>query len=512
MTDNRYIGVTIGPIFDVMNLANTPASLWASSYLFSYLSKCICEELVKRGVLQEDIIAPYYDSTCHIIDDMAKEGVGLFHDHIVFKQKNFPLEKMSEVRTAAIDRLYEAFDVGKKYRDARYLDNFIMISCFEFEAGYSVDENPLMICGKIFDSIELSKKFVPRETNGNPILELFTGIDENRKAENTKDKENALTGKTFPYDEKKNNIGRNERIKSVAIYKLGCENWQMLLKTGGRVLKSIHDLQSKGYYAVVRADGDDVGKYISSLKSDEEIRLFSKECYSCFSEITKRVKEFGGITIYAGGDDLLAIMPCINNDGSKTILDFVSEAQGFFRNNLSFGIFVCYEKFPLYEALRRSAGLLYVTAKNRIVGDELKKNNTVIFVQNHSGQTESFIIGNETIGELLATQHLIVSARAGGNDQGLISALQKIALFRELLKIAAETENEDHIQALFDNMFDGNKQETTFLRNVLSQLFIDIIGKKIDIKAIGDENYNEADTLKYLLRMLKFFIERGAKW
>ena len=43
---NTYIGLTIGPIFDTLNLASTPAALWAGSYLFSSLTKTICELLV----------------------------------------------------------------------------------------------------------------------------------------------------------------------------------------------------------------------------------------------------------------------------------------------------------------------------------------------------------------------------------------------------------------------------------------------------------------------------------
>lgn len=41
-----YIGITIGPIFETMNLVSSPAALWTSSYMFSSVTKKLCEVLV----------------------------------------------------------------------------------------------------------------------------------------------------------------------------------------------------------------------------------------------------------------------------------------------------------------------------------------------------------------------------------------------------------------------------------------------------------------------------------
>ena len=37
--NNLYVAVTIGPIFDTMSLVSTPAALWVSSYMFSFITK-----------------------------------------------------------------------------------------------------------------------------------------------------------------------------------------------------------------------------------------------------------------------------------------------------------------------------------------------------------------------------------------------------------------------------------------------------------------------------------------
>ena len=63
MSENKkYIGITIGPIFDMMNLVSTPAALWATSYMFSMISKKTCEKLHSDHNKEFKIISPFYDS------------------------------------------------------------------------------------------------------------------------------------------------------------------------------------------------------------------------------------------------------------------------------------------------------------------------------------------------------------------------------------------------------------------------------------------------------------------
>ena len=60
---NKYIAITIGPIFDTMNLVSSPAALWASSYIFSSVAKEICHILkTDYNIDEEQIITPYYSA------------------------------------------------------------------------------------------------------------------------------------------------------------------------------------------------------------------------------------------------------------------------------------------------------------------------------------------------------------------------------------------------------------------------------------------------------------------
>lgn len=73
----QYTGITIGPIVSTIQMARRPRELWAASYLFSHLMKCIMKSIPQR----EDIISPFYNED--MIDE--KLGVGLYPDRLFVK-------------------------------------------------------------------------------------------------------------------------------------------------------------------------------------------------------------------------------------------------------------------------------------------------------------------------------------------------------------------------------------------------------------------------------------------
>jgi hypothetical protein len=64
-----------------------------------------------------------------------------------------------------------------------------------------------------------------------------------------------------------------------------------------------------------------MSKILGTLENDEKCRAFSKTCLEYCSEVAKRVNSYGGITIFAGGDDLLAIVPCEGNVFDRKVKD-----------------------------------------------------------------------------------------------------------------------------------------------------------------------------------------------
>lgn len=484
----KYIVVTLGPIFDTINLASSPAALWTGSYLFSYLNKTICRLLVEHGIPEADILTPYYTAAGEF--PQGCDGVGLFHDRIVFRPGDFRIGDFPKIREAAIAHLAKTFAV-----DETYLREYLLIRTAECEA-----ENPILDTGKILDCLELAKPIVSGRED-NPLLSMLVG---------------------------EKHFG-NEGIKNLPLTQQ-LLNWQ-LRKPNGQ-LKSISDIagvawntgmKKHSYYAIVRADGDHMGDIIAKLKGDS-IRDFSKDCIFYCAEIAKQVAEFGGVAIYSGGDDLLAIMPCENQRG-ETVFDFVSQANALFATSfskekyntevsLSIGVTICYHKFPLYEALADSQDMLFGLAKS-------KRNCMAVHIQKHAGQSVGLVVPNDSLGAFVEQYKMLLSKN---DSEWFHSVHHKLNLFRGMfLKADADFAQ---IKNLFKNIFDadihvGNdllhEQLPRFYYDLKTTLGIESVvdiqdaeEAKKKIKAANSEN-EPIDTLCYILRLFKFFVEKGGK-
>ncbi len=476
---NKYIAVTIGPIFDTINLTSSPASLWVASYMFSMTSKTICEELTQAGVKEENIISPYYKKDDELLS--KKDGVGLFHDRIVFKSENFEIEDFEQIRANVIKKIAALFSLPEEY-----LTEYLMISAVSFEA-----ENPVSESSPMLDSMELQKGYVFKESQ-NPILSLFTNDNPAGKEKEPKAK-----------------AGKNEAVKKLV---KGLEDFQ--LRKNSESLKSLYDIACTGkglkkykYYAMVRSDGDNLNKIISSLCGDEKIREFSKNCLSYCYEISQIVKSFDGATIYSGGDDLLAILPCESRNG-ETIFEFIAAANALFNEHfgiynkpisLSFGITIAYYKFPLYEALESSAHMLFDVAKS-------KKNGVVINLQKHSGQSANVFIANNALEEVIALKNLIFQ-KLSGNSEVLLSANYKLIQFAHFFENAKDDAQIDNI---FRNIFDSNEHKgNTFVQEMLPAFFKKL-KSGLDVEDVLDNEKisNKISAMFSLFRLLKFFVEK----
>lgn len=107
-------------------------------------------------------------------------------------------------------------------------------------------------------------------------------------------------------------------------------------------------------------------------------------------EAKKLIEKFGGMPIYAGGDDLLFIAPVVGEDGRTTIFDLLENLEdnafdpvkALVPNaSLSFGVSITYFKFPMYESLGMARALLFDQAK-KVDG----KRAVAWTLQKHSGE------------------------------------------------------------------------------------------------------------------------------
>lgn len=402
MSDGRYVGITIGPIYDTLLEASSPAAMWLASSMFSDMTRQLCNEIDEQILSAEHYIgkmySPYYDR-----NEAKKAGaVGKYHDRIIF-YTTMPEEpllgKLEEITIRVKHNIgqivYDAIGEGDKKDD--FFQSYLQVH-YMFLNESEVNGNIIKEISPYLDEMELMRTY-PNASSYNPLRILFTG-DTNGS--------NRLVRKSkfFKKREADETLGENgKNLSSIeTIAKCGEE-------TAGNMKK-------RKYYAFVAADGDAMGKTLEKLvqdpsnPADKTLEKFSQACLRYTEQAAQLINEFSGMTIYAGGDDLLFLAPLENKKG-KSIFELCYDIQKCFRNTineeinhdkkeelktgvptLSFGIAMQYYKFPLYEALAKARSLLDDAKKTA----GIRKDSMSVQLTKHSGQTVQFELSNEERG------------------------------------------------------------------------------------------------------------------
>ncbi len=543
-----YIAITIGPIMDTMSIVTKPGALWLSSYMFSYISKSLC---IKIGEIvgTKSIISPYIctrEENEELYNELLerKDGVGLFHDHIIFRESKGIWSELQGLIVEVVNMLAEKLGVKKEQ-----LRQYLMIKACRFSLPDG--ENPILYCGKMLDSLELPKVFSAEETVhplkqalGNKEAKVIAKgfVNTVKSADGAEERLDENAWGLVHTIEQETKDGRTIRVQAfknipAIAYRKGNERYK-----------------KNNYYCLLRADGDNVSKIIARLDGDGECRDFSCACLKYCSDVAAKVKDYGGVTIYAGGDDLFAMVPCEGEDGS--VFSLMCQIDGLFKENfstyiesiekanegmkpedripvpsLSFGALICHSKYPLYEAVARSAELLYGVAKRK---NNEKKNCVAVQLQKHSGQSETLLIQKASLGAFEGLLRGVLddekNAERGkeSTDAFLLSAAHKLIMYKGLFdSIKESVENsirEDttpsvnfDIYQVFGNLFDASyhvddKERKEFLHKTLPEFYeAHCLSDGILLLEDGAESKESAKVLGQVLRMLKFFIEEGAE-
>jgi CRISPR-associated protein Cmr2 len=143
------------------------------------------------------------------------------------------------------------------------------------------------------------------------------------------------------------------------------------------------------YYALLRADGDNMGKVIDAQTEEEQHRELSKALSKFAGEVKSIVNEqHKGLLIYSGGDDVLAYLPINQVLSCAAVLEekFKNSLNKFFAEDkitsptLSVGIVIAHHLDPLSDVLKL-AGDAEHTAKDKVAG----KNGLAITLSKRSG-------------------------------------------------------------------------------------------------------------------------------
>ena len=510
------IGITIGPIFDTVRDASTPAALWFASSLFSDITRRICQEVLKlKNYENITIFSPYYSEEIRTDD-----GVGKFHDRIIFSlESRSEAGNEKEVLRSELQQLVDKVKgetcdvfVQRILNDSmrEFLFQYLQISFVILEREAAEKQNCILTLSPYLDALELMKTF-PADQMQNPIRRTFAGEKNNK---NVYIKESPL----FARIQKADNQFRkaNGAIRSIEEIAAGAE--------------AVNGKTSK-YYAVIHADGDGMGKFLEGI-GDEEISCFSKACLSYAEEAAKRIIAFGGMMIYAGGDDLLFLAP-VADDTNKTVFEVCDEIRELFQQKLleqeslknrknlptiSFGIAIRYVKFPLYEALDASRALLY---QAKSLGGE--KNRMAIDVQKHSGQSFGLAVSN------LHCQKMLEIVKSEKNTEQMDGAeVQSLLYTLGNMKVLLGVLSQDAKRGAMDcdgfverwmNLFDnadqkGSKSYLEMSGRYYYQYFLAPMSEeKIDAVILnpdGDvpESQQELSVFTTVLRMRKFLAEK----
>ncbi len=140
------------------------------------------------------------------------------------------------------------------------------------------------------------------------------------------------------------------------------------------LLKSLRDLQeghpSQPYYALLLLDGDSLGKHLSAKKEDPGKISVNLARFS--QGVADSVAQHDGVTLYAGGDDVLALLPMdCALDAAVALRKAYGEAFGDSTFTASVAIVFAHYHLPLREVLAEARRQLDDIAKDANGRDSL---------------------------------------------------------------------------------------------------------------------------------------------
>lgn len=544
----NYAAITIGPIIDTLSIAASPGTLWCASAMFSHLAGDLCESILNE-IPGAKLLAPAYKKGF-----VNNDGIGRFHDRIFFacdRSREDLVETLdtlcSNAKRQLAENIFNALGrSGDRVKVGRYIDSYIQLSWLvanqeEAEKG---GKNCILNLSQYLDSMELNTQQGADETDS-PVFRMLSGTEESNN--------------TYIY--------RKESGSTMSCWLIPDypENgmFQLLKKGKVRDIKDIADPFDKkdgrklhSYFAVVQSDGDNMGRFLEEKCQAGNVWEFSKACIDYTEKAARMVGDYGGLTIYAGGDDLLFLAPLEGKDNEsllhlcdriskifqasfKTLSDKLEPIRSAAKEEietgvntgsaeksesspiptLSFGISVNYERFPLYEALEDARELLFGQAKTGI------KNQTALSMHKHSGQSVFLLLpnGSEPGTVINGLVELIeVSCRTEMEkkvnadksvkkvDEGLHSVLYHLENFRTLF---IESRNQGfEVQNLYNNLFDAAAHDLgrDYINRVMG--LGEVVSRSLQYRE-DDGNYDitgeSLDVLTSMLRFVKLYTERG---
>ncbi|MGA0560697.1 type III-B CRISPR-associated protein Cas10/Cmr2 [Larkinella sp. VNQ87] len=508
--NTTYLALTIGPIEKASEKARSTRGLWAASFLFSAFMRSVCRQLTYKGF---SFVIPYLDPDGKIFDPHG--GAGLFPDRLIVKAKAGDESVLLEVVNTAISELIdkqttwkinERLPLEQKRRAIgheitplpdtetlrQHFRRFLKLRAVSFSVP--VSKNPVEVCYPILTALEFMPTLAGVES-ADWLDMLFQAIHETPVA-----KQDLGTGGRFPslieiatcelesekwldYQAICQSALNESRKKTDEWLKKGKDEeepteednlLELLRKKARETRNRLRRYHS--YIAIVKADGDNMGKTLAAvgLHTPALLNSLQQALFEFNQKAIPIISQQGGRAIFLGGDDLLFFAPVLYK--SQSVFDLVNRLHEQFTADikpiyeqfkakvvtvsdipdcptLSFGISISYHKYPLFEALE--------TAKQLLEDTKTGQKNAVAFrLLKHSGSY---------FGEQFS--------QADGSFKRMCSLLDAIA------KPVKQEEEEEKARFL---------SSVQFRIRELSPLLQAIANKEGQLKAFFDNQFNEA--------------------
>lgn len=487
----KYSAINIGPIIATLGMARKPRELWAASYMFSYLMKCIIEALPK-----EKIISPA------LFGKDEKKGIGLYPDRVFIKDYEVSYQETIKL---VVEKVAKDLTI-----DAKYFNVMTVSDDYNQDSDAIKDLNTKLNNMELFNigsdgSISDKVREQIKTKYGSPLF-----LD-------------AFGKKDFPVE----SLGE---IGAVELKKMTMEDdWakfvSSLLSDDQKVAEKAYTYLPKDklrsyhkYICIVQADGDNMGKAVShSQLPDGKVKEISEALLKFGEHAKATIEEYGGFPIYAGGDDLLFIAPVVGSDYTnifqllkkldtdsfgevKRIVDECGlktedEKMIDIHASLSFGVSITYYKYPLYEALESARNLLFEKAKN-VVG----KNAIALNLRKHSGGAFYIEFSNSDKYLGKAFEDIIL---ASGIEESVVSAMgHKIREAQSLFKLwigkdDASSRNKNYFKKYLEYNPDKADEKKT-----ASDIYKDTALDLLNV-LFNNRNANEAKITQVMYAMLR---------
>lgn len=410
MNECLYVGMSSGPIFELMQYARATKELWMSSYMFSRYSQhmvCSLYEKFSEDAWQFTLISPNVPKeNASRPNPMASQNqagkddmrVGLYSDRIFFRIKTDESHTEETVREAVQEIIWMAKDMlaevagkitGTDRDECFRIISDVVYTCTVYRRAAVL---PLDSMNKVLDELELFAGDRPDETDG--TTDLFVKLF---------DKDRLTKEKCTWIDD--NGLHGADISKVAGIH---------------RSQNGYSKAQASKYYAVVVADGDGVGSVLGKAASDEHVQAISYALLNYAHKASQAVIDYSkdAYPVYFGGDDMEFFVPLFSEKPDQTVWTLLDTLDSLFHKcddetgkaavcqqkgcencSVSAAVNIVYYKYPLNRAISETHAMLgeakaEATKFNNPSDKQYAQAKNCIHVQlrKHSGQTSRFMV------------------------------------------------------------------------------------------------------------------------